>query len=157
MKSSVPTKRKKTNLLPIEQHIPMNDQPPSLINTMRKATPKNKNVNPPLHLREHQTPHRRHSLLLHLLLQILLLLPPSRKLFQGSLIIPRQNLPARPHVWDSFGEVPTLEHLFRDVVPVIRAYGCFRLPSLLEEGVAGCEFECDFLGFGSNGAGPEVV
>ena len=139
----------------------MNNQPPRLIHTMHKTTPKQKNIQPPLHLHKHQTPHRRHPLLLHLFLHLLLLLPrtqlPPRILLQIKLVPTRKHRSPRTHVRDIVGEVPPLERFFRDKVPVVSSHSGFGSPALLEESFLGGEFERELAGFRPDCAFPKIV
>jgi hypothetical protein len=61
-------KRGMQHLLAIEQDISMNDEPSSLVNAVRKAAAKYKDVDPSLDLRKHQTANGRQSLQLFLFL-----------------------------------------------------------------------------------------
>jgi len=155
------SKAKDTHLDPIQLDIPMYNQPPRLIHTMHKTTPKQKNIQPSLHLHKHQTPHRRHPLLGHLLLLLHLLLPrpqlPPRILLQIQFVPSRKHRTARTYVRDVVGQIPPLERLFRDKIPMVSPHGGFGAPALLEQSFFRGEFERELAGFRSDSAFPKVV
>lgn len=136
----------------------MDDHPPCVINTVRKAAPENERVNPPLNLLEHQTAHGREGQLLVILLLLqrpLHALPPPGKRLELERIVTLQTT-AWTHVGQGLREVPPLERRFGDIVTVVRANHRFTRPALLEERpVRLAEVELGLLR--SVGALPEVI
>ena len=109
----------RAHLLPIQLDISMNNQPPRLINAMRKTTPKNKHIHPSLNLTQHQAPDRRKTLLIILSppLPFHPRIPHRTPMFiQKDLIIgpnagtsERSREFARTHIRDGTREIPFLE------------------------------------------------
>ena len=114
----------RTYLLAVKQNAPVDNHPPGLVYAMREACPKYDDVYPPFDFCHHQTPHRSQAFAA-LILQ--LLLPALR---DGILCRPHsvrngrrgRRRGWRAHVWKGFWEVPPLEDLLVNEVPVVPAH-----------------------------------
>jgi hypothetical protein len=124
-----------THLFAIQHNTSMNNKAAGLIDTVRKTTTEDKNIDPPLDFCEHQASNRSQSFCILFLLQFFFLLnlvPPIGKGVQCCCIVPR-NFPPRSHIRERAGKIPTLEYFFVDKISMICTDDGFGYPSLLEE------------------------